>query len=159
MVAVALLVIVGGIALFFKLVASRDDVQIRLGDDYFNAGEAADMAEDVRDRGPILFSDLAGGSRDIVVQHLGQDPAQGWLAFEARRPGDPRNCQVSWSAARNLFEYSCAASLTFPADGTGLGQLPVAITAGRIIVDINAAQRGSSTTPSTTASSVVLSGR
>lgn len=159
MVAAALLVIVGGIALFLNVVASRGDVQIRLGDDYFNAGDAADIADDIRDRGPVLFSDLAGGSRDIVVNHLGDTADEGWVAFEARRAGDPRDCQVSWNAERSLFEYSCDDTVTFPPDGTGLEQLSVAVTDGRIVVDINAAQRGSTTVPETSGSTIVISGK
>lgn len=90
MVAVALVTIVAGVVFFVSVLSNRGDVQVRLGDDYFNAGDARDISDDIRDRGPILWSDLAGGSRDIVVNHLGDDPETGWVAFEARQPGDPR---------------------------------------------------------------------
>ena len=106
MVVVAILMIVGGVAFFLNAVTQKGDVQVRLGDDYFNAGDAADIADDIADRGPILFSDLAGGSRDIVVNHLSDDPEQGWVAFEARRPGDDRDCQVAWNASTTRFDYS-----------------------------------------------------
>jgi len=155
MVVVALAVIVGGVAFFVRAVTQRGDVQVRLGDDYFNAGDAADISDDIKDRGPILFSDLAGGSRDIVVNHLSDDPDQGWVAFEARLPGDDRDCQVSWAGARQLFEYSCGDGVTFPPDGTGLAQLPVSITNGRIIVDINAAQRSATSVQGTTTTFVI----
>lgn len=158
MVVIALAVIVGGIAFFVNTLAKKGDVQIRLGDDYFNAGDASDIADDIADRGPILWSDLAGGSRDIVINHSGDDPEVGWVAFEARRPGDPRDCQVSWNAGKDLFDYTCDPTLSFPPDGAGLQALPVQITDGRIIVDINAAQRASTTTVPTTSSSVVISG-
>lgn len=158
MVAIALLMIVGGIAFFVNALAQRGDVQIRLGDDFFNAGDAEDISDDIKDRGPILFSDLAGGSRDIVVNHLSDDPEQGWVAFEARRPGDSRDCQVTWNAATEMFDYSCGEGVTFPPDGEGLNQLPVEITDGRIVVDINASQRASTTTAAAPTSSVVISG-
>lgn len=157
MVAVALLVIVGGIAFFVSTLARRGDVQVRLGDDYFNAGDASDIADDIADRGPILFSDLAGGSRDMVLNHLSDEPEEGWVAFEARLPGDDRSCQVTWVADAGHFTYTCDESLTFPPDGTGLAALPVSITNGRIIVDINAAQR-TSTTSGPPQSTVVVSG-
>jgi len=155
MVVVAIAMIVGGVAFFLNAVTQRGDVQVRLGDDFFNGGDAVDISDDIADRGPILFSDLAGGSRDIVVNHLSDDPEQGWVAFEARRPGDGRDCQVSWNAELEHFDYSCDPSVTFPPDGTGLAQLAVSVTDGRIVVDINAAQRASTTT---TRSTVVISG-
>ena len=158
MVGIALLTIVAGIAFFVNAVANRGDVQVRLGDDFFNAGDAADISDDIKDRGPILWSDLAGGSRDIVINHLATDPEQGWVAFEARKPGDPRECQISWNAGENRFDYTCDEDTTFPPDGQGLTQFPVEITDGRIIVDINAEQRGSTTTEPKVTSTVVISG-
>lgn len=158
MVVVGLAIIVGGVAFFLNAVAKRGDVQVRLGDDYFNAGDASDIADEIGERGPILWSDVAGGSRDIVINHDGEDPERGWVAFEARRPGDDRECQVAWNADAALFDYTCEEGVTFPADGTGLAQLPVQITDGRIIVDINAAARASTTTVPPTTSSVVISG-
>jgi hypothetical protein len=155
MVAIALLAILGGIAFFVGAVAQRGDVQVRLGDDYFNAGDAQAISRDIAERGPVLFSDVAGGSRDIIVNHLGDDPEQGWVAFEARRPGDDRDCYASWNATTGLFGYSCDPSVTFPPDGEGLTQLPVDVSNGRIVIDINAARRASTTT---TSSTVVISG-
>jgi hypothetical protein len=158
MVAFGLAVIVGGVAFFLTAVANRGDVEVRLGDDYFDAGDAVDIADEVGDNGPILWSDVAGGSRDIVVNHLSEDPLSGWVAFEARRPGDDRQCQVVWNDGRGLFDYSCDESVTFPPDGRGLAQLPVEVTDGHVIVDINAAQRASTTTELEVTSTVVRSG-
>lgn len=158
MVVVGLGIIVGGTAFFLNAVSNRADVQVRLGDDYFNAGDAADISDEIGDRGPILWSDIASGNRDIVINHLGDDPEVGWVAFEARRPGDERHCQVSWNAGAGHFDYTCEEGLTFPPDGTGLAQLPVQVTDGRIIVDINAAARGSTTTVPEPTSTVVISG-
>ena len=123
MVAAALLVIVGGIALFLNVVASRGDVQIRLGDDYFNAGDAADIADDIRDRGPVLFSDLAGGSRDIVVNHLGDTADEGWVAFEARRARGLR-ADVDASAWSHLYRLAVNTRLA--------GPLPVGVPLQRL---------------------------
>ncbi len=156
MVLVGLAIIIGGVAFFLNAVASRGDVQVRLGDDYFDAGDAVDIADEIGDNGPILFSDVAGGARDLYVNHLAADPEQGWVSFEARRPGDPRDCFVSWNATAAHFDYSCDDAVTYPADGTGLNQYPVQITDGHIIVDINAAKR--STTTVDPASTVVRSG-
>ncbi len=158
MVVIALLVLLGGVAAFLTLLASRSDVQIRLGDDYFDAGNAVDIADEIADNGPALFSDTAGGSRDLIINHLGEDPEAGWVAFDARLPGDPRNCQLQWVASAKQFGYSCDAEVTFPPTGDGLTQYPVSIVQGHIVIDINAAQRGSTTTSSETESSVVISG-
>lgn len=158
MVAASLLLILGGIIAFVTFLSARGDVQVRLGDDRFNAGDARDIADDVADRGPILFSDVAGGRRDIVVNHLSADPLEGWVAFDARLPGDDRSCQVNWQPDRGAFAYSCDPALSFPPDGEGLASYPVVVVDGRIIVDINAATRESTTTVVAPTSSVVISG-
>ena len=158
MVAIALAVIVGGIAVFVTVLARQGDVEIRLGDDRFDAGNAVDIADEIADNGPILWSDPSGGSRDLVVNHVGDSPETGWIAFDARRPGDPRDCQVVWNQSAGLFGYSCDPTVTFSPQGSGLTQFPVEITEGHIIVDLNASQRASTTTVAATTSSVVISG-
>lgn len=158
MVIVGLAIIVGGVAFFVNAVANRGDVQVRLGDEFFDAGDAVDIADEIADNGPILYSDVAGGSRDLVLNHLSDDPEDGWVAFEARRPGDDRDCAVTWNADAARFDYSCDEGTTFPPDGAGLAQFPVTVTDGDIIVDINASQRASTTTSASTTSSVVISG-
>ncbi len=158
MVVIALLILLGGVAAFLTLLANRSSVQIRLGDDYFDAGNAVDIADEIADRGPALFSDTAGGSRDLIINHTGDDPESGWVAFDARLPGDPRDCQLQWVPAQGRFSYSCDATVTVPPDGAGLAQYPVTIVDGHIVIDINAAQRGSPTTTSETGDTVVISG-
>jgi hypothetical protein len=151
----SLVAIVAAVVFFLTAVAENGKVQVRLGDDRFDAGRAEQMAEEVREGGPFTYSDVAGRQRDIVVNHLAQDPAAGWVAFEVRRPGDPRDCQVKWQPDAGHFSYTCDASLTFPPNGEGLEQFPVEIVSGRILVDLNAAARESTST----SSSVVISGR
>jgi hypothetical protein len=151
----SLVAIVAAVVFFLTAIAENGKVQVRLGDDRFDAGRVDRMAELVRDGGPFKYSDVAGRQRDIVINHLAQDPLAGWVAFEVRRPGDPRECQVEWQQDAGHFSYTCDANVTFPADGEGLERFPVEIQSGRIIVDINAAARVSTTT----SSSVVISGR
>lgn len=158
MVAAALVLILGGLVAFVTFLSARGDVEIRLGDDRFNAGNALDIAEAVAEQGPILFSDPSGGRRDIMINHLSDDPLQGWVAFDARLPGDDRNCQVRWRPEAGSFAYNCDPALTFPPDGEGLTSYPVSVVDGRIIVDINAAARASTTTAPGPRSSVVISG-
>ena len=85
---VAIAIVLGGGVL---LLASRGgDVEIQLGDTDFDAGQIGRISEEIDDRGPILYSDVAGRSRDLILQHIGDDPAAGWLAFNARPLGEPR---------------------------------------------------------------------
>jgi hypothetical protein len=150
----ALVAIVAGVVFFLTAVVQNGKVQVRLGDDRFDAGIAEDMAREIDEDGPFKYSDVAGRQRDIVINHLSVDPLAGWVAFGLRRPGDSRDCQVSWDEGAGHFGYTCDPNLTFPPDGEGLEQFPVDIVSGRIIVDLNAAARAS-----TTSSSVVISGR
>ena len=100
-------VVVGaaGVAVGLALVAavvwlagSSGQVEVRLGDRDFRDLDAARISAEIAERGPVLFSDVAGGSRDIILQHLGDDPESGWLAFEARRSGQDRRCFFQWRA-------------------------------------------------------------
>jgi hypothetical protein len=70
--------------------------------------------------GPIPFADPTGGTHDVLVQHLGGDPLKGWLAFDARRPGQGRECTLRWDAASRTFTDPCGGP-PVPADG---GDLP-----------------------------------
>ncbi len=93
----------------FWLSRSGGEVEIRLGDTDFNAGQAARIAAEISESGPILYSDVAGRSRDIIVSHLGSDPMTGWWAFAARPPGFPRFCFFRWNDTEDYFVLSAAA--------------------------------------------------
>ena len=99
---VAIAVVLGGGVLF--LASQGGDVEIQLGDSDFDAGQIGRISEEIDDRGPILYSDVAGRSRDLILQHLGDDPEAGWLAFEARPIGEPRDCFFQWDEDTELFE-------------------------------------------------------
>ena len=86
------------IAAVVWLAGSSGQVEVRLGDRDFRDLDAVRISAEIAERGPVLFSDVAGGSRDIVLQHLGDDPESGWLAFEARRAGQDRRCFFQWRA-------------------------------------------------------------
>ena len=121
-------------------------VQLRLGDERFQDLEAEKTARGITKGGPILFPDVGGGTRDIFINHLGDDPKAGWIAFDARRPGTDRNCTLQWQADRRVFRDPCTGA-DVAADGTGLRQYPVVVNArGILIVDLNADARAGSTT-------------
>ncbi|MFN0092664.1 MAG: hypothetical protein ACKVWR_20715 [Acidimicrobiales bacterium] len=162
--AAALTMALGGVAaavvLFVGItnLASRGKVEVRLGDDRFEVGDARSWSAKIADKGPLLFADPAGRARDVWVNHLGEDPLQGWVAFEARPAGASRDCSVRWSADSGGFENPCTGD-RYPPDGGTLARFPVAIEGGRVRVDINYADRpAETTTPASPASSVVESG-
>jgi len=92
-----------GIAAGVAALANRGSVDVKLGSETFADQDADDAAETVAEDGPILYADTAGGDRDIYVQHLGDDPEQGWIAFAARPPGVSRACTIQWDADDELF--------------------------------------------------------
>ena len=155
LVAGAGVVVAIGVATALAVLANRGTVDVRLGSDTFEAGDAEDIAEEVAENGPIPYAALAGGDRDIVLQHLGDDPEEGWLAFAARPPGVSRECTVQWDAEDEVFRLlDSSEDVTeecdgreFPADGEGLPMYPVTVDSdGNLDVDLNAADRVTSTT-------------
>ena len=118
-------------------------VEVKLGSDTYDAGGAAARARNIADGGPLLFSDVSSGKRDIYLQHLGTDATSGWFAFDARRPGQARDCTLRWQPTQSTFEDPCDGTVV-PADGTGLLSYPVEVTdKGKVVVDL----RGESPTP------------
>jgi hypothetical protein len=157
----ALLVAAGGVvvaiavAAALAVLANRGTVDVRLGAETFAEQDAEDAAERVAEDGPILYADTAGGDRDIVLQHLGDDPDEGWIALAARPPGVSRECTVQWDAGDEVFRLLDSSGEVsgecdgreFPADGEGLPTYPVTVGSdGKLDVDLNAADRTTSTT-------------
>ncbi len=138
--------VVAGIALFVAfalgivaivVAQNSGDIEVRLGDDTFRSLDADAMSAEIDENGPILFPDVGGGTRDIYLQHLGDDAETGWYAFEARIEGTGRTCNVTWNATANEFDDPCQAGTSYPADGAGLDQIPVYVEEGDVIVDLN----------------------
>jgi hypothetical protein len=137
-------------------------IQMKLGVDTFTVGQARPKAESIAADGPFLFSDVANGQRDIYIQHLGDDPLTGWSSFDARLPGAARDCSLRWEQDAGRFVDPCSGQVV-PADGTGLVQYPVEVTADEtVVVDFNADRRASTTTTEapepTTSSSILVTG-
>jgi hypothetical protein len=114
-------------------------VEVRLGDEEFRAGDAESQAESIERQGPLLLPDVSGGTRDIVLQHVGDDPRDGWLAFDARPPGASRDCFARWEAGAGQFVDTCDGTV-YPADGEGLTRYDVRVEDGEVIVDLRAPQ-------------------
>jgi len=125
-------------------------VQVKLGVDTFNAGSAESRARNIAKDGPFLLGDVAGRQRDIYLQHLGDDPATGWSAFDARQVGQTRDCTLQWQSDSQEFRNPCDGS-TVPADGTGLIAYTVKVTDdGNVVVDL------STNDPTTTTSTAAV---
>jgi hypothetical protein len=157
----ALLIAAGGLVLTLavawglSVLDSKGKVDVKLGDDTFADLNAERTAKTIAEDGPFVLADAsAGGDRDIVLQHLGDDDETGWLAIAARPDGAPRNCTIQWQADDQVFRLldddrkpsdECDGR-EFPADGGDLEKFPVKVVDGRLDVDLNAADRASSTT-------------
>ena len=77
-----------------------------------------------------------GNDRHLFVQHLGDDPDEGWVAFGAFDPDDP-SCVVLIDREAEVLVNGCDESVTYPLDGEGLRQYPMSVEDGRIYVDVN----------------------
>jgi hypothetical protein len=145
--AVAVALLLGAMALYL----ADNGNKVRLGDNQFGDLQAERTAGRIARDGPILFPDVSGGSRIVMVSHLGDDPDSGWYVFDARSPGAARDCVLGWDRDRALFVDGCNPNLTYPIDGAGLRQYVVSVNdKGRIIVDFNADPATTTTARATT---------
>ena len=85
---------------------------------------------------PFLYPDLVGNDRHLFVQHLGDDPDEGWVAFGAFDPDEP-SCLILLDREDKVLVNECDESVTYPLSGEGLKQYPVSIEDGEIFVDVN----------------------
>ena len=118
---------------------SGDSIELNLGDRVFDAGFIGRQSAEIRDGGPLLYSDVGGGQRDLFVQHIGDDPEVGWLAFSACRVGDPRDCSAVWDPEQRIFELVSSTAVvcdavTFSELGCGLFHYPVEVLDGKVTV-------------------------
>jgi hypothetical protein len=114
-------------------------VEVKLGADTYDAGSASSLARSISSAGPLLLPDVSGGARDVYLQHLGDDEATGWYAFDARRPGQTRDCSLGWQADSAEFRDPCDGTIV-GADGSGLLSYRVTVSeSGRVVVDFSAA--------------------
>jgi hypothetical protein len=145
------------VALFVLAIPSLTEnnrIEVRLGDDVFVAGDAANRSAAIAADGPILLPDVASGDRDVYLQHLGDDPATGWLVFDARRPGAGRDCTLVWTGGS--FTDPCDGTVV-PADGTGLNAYNASVNdEGKVEVDL--VMRPDPTITTTSTRPIIISG-
>jgi hypothetical protein len=138
LIAAVAIVLIAVVTIFVALAASRGDVEINLGDERFNAGNTESIASRIAEDGglPALYADLVSGDRPIFVQHTGDDPDEGWVAFGAFDPDDP-SCIVEIDREASILVNACDRDVTYPLDGEGLRFYPTTVEDGDVIVDIN----------------------
>lgn len=131
-------------------IGGRNSSDLNIGDQTFQAGNAEDKAELIAKDGPILYGDVSGRKdRDMILQHIGNDPEKGWHAFLASPVDKARDCTWIWQPDEEIFRAKCDERLTAPADGKGLPQFPVKVVDGQLDVDLNADARAAASTTTT----------
>ncbi|MCU1452566.1 MAG: hypothetical protein JWN46_712 [Acidimicrobiales bacterium] len=146
---VGVLVVMGVLLLASVRLSSRNSPQVALGDQTFHAGGTGQLAASIAKRGPVLYSDVSGAKeRDVILQHLGRDPAKGWYALLAAPSDKDRSCTWEWQPARRRFRARCDHARTAPADGAGLTRFKVTVTDGQLDIDLNADARSKPTSTS-----------
>ncbi len=127
-----------GLTFLVAQAASRGNVDIKLGDPRFNAGQIESITASIDDEGglPLLFQDLVGHGRNLYVQHLEPGIRDGWVAFSAFDPDRP-SCAVVIDRAAQVLVNACDKTVTYPLNGTGLRYYPTTVEGNRLYVDIN----------------------
>lgn len=116
---------------------SGETAEIELGQPVFTVGQAEEIAEPIADQGPLFLPDAARGDRDVYLQHLGDDPNSGWLAFAVRPPAAERDCFVEWQADDRTFVDNCDGTV-YPESGEGLTQYAVSVSPdGALTINLN----------------------
>jgi hypothetical protein len=129
--AVVVAICVAGAVL--ALSADSEDVDVNLGTDEFEIPQVEARAELVAEEGALRFADPTGGSRPLIVNHVGDDPETGWVAVLAIAPGTD-SCIVDWDADDGLFR-DCEGE-TYPAGGEGLDQFPTRVEGNTLYIDL-----------------------
>ncbi len=135
--AVALAGAIGALVAVLWLAGSTNAFEVQLGDPDFRGINAADLAAEIAENGPVPFPDLVGRDLPLWITHTGSDPTTGWSAFSAWTPGGANHCLVQWDAGTSTFVDSCDPLSTWPADGRGLGALAWQVVDGELRVAVS----------------------
>jgi hypothetical protein len=81
------------------------DLTERLAPPTFRVGEVDAVADEIEERGPLLFPGLntTTGERTLVLDHVGDDPTRGWRAFWAYPADRDTSCPVTQREGTNTF--------------------------------------------------------
>lgn len=92
-----------------------------------------------RDGVPALFPDPVGGRQPIFVWHEGDDPDEGWVAYDAQVDGQPL------ALDRDDDVLRAEDGTEFPFTGEGLPSYDVEVVDGRLSINLS----GDATTATT----------
>jgi len=86
-------------------ISDRGENITNLGDPIFKIGSVDRWAESVAEDGPIIYPDLRDpeGTRAIVVDHQGDDPATSWRVFYTYPADRDSSCQVEQRERTRTF--------------------------------------------------------
>lgn len=81
------------------------DTTAQPGERTFVVGRVADIAKSVALYGPVLYPDLRdpNGTRSIVIEHTGDDPAKGWQVYYAYPADRDSTCLVKQIETTRTF--------------------------------------------------------
>lgn len=128
--------VAAGVTVTLVEVASSGGVKNQLTAPTFIAGSTRVYAPQIAAHGPYLLPDPQGHDRNVFLQHLGPDPALGWVTILAGAPGQARTCVLRWHQDDRSFHDPCSPA-TYPADGTGLVRYPATVLpSGRVEIDL-----------------------
>jgi len=138
-VVLGILAVLAALGLGYAIIqlAQQGSIESNLGDNELIVGEYLSLSQRIMEQGPIPYQSQASGSPSIYLQHLGDDPRRGWLAFDTAWPDS--DCILNWNAQAGLFEPTdtepCAGVGLVEANGEGLRQHSVRINSeGRVVV-------------------------
>lgn len=121
----------------FDQLGGDGDTEVEVGEPVFVVGEAAGLAAAIEESDPFLFPGPTGSGRDLWLQHLGEDPTEGWTAFSVRPDGAPLDCVAEWDAETRTFVDSCDGTV-YPEDGEGLTQYGASVNPdGDLILNLS----------------------
>ncbi len=121
---------------------------LRVGTSIFEVGPVKSLATQVKDGGPLLFPDLKSpeGTRSIVLDHTGQDPASGWQVYMGYPADRDATCLVAH--VRNTRTFTDCEQRTLNVEELALPASirPIVENRKTLFIDL----RGSSTPQATT---------
>ena len=124
------------------------DLTERLAPPTFRVGDVDDVAEEIEERGPLLFPGLntTTGERTLVLDHLGDDPTRGWRAYWAYPEDRDASCRVAQDEGTRTFTDCAGRRLDVSDLAPPSGVRPVVQDQRVLYLDL----RGATTTTTTT---------
>jgi hypothetical protein len=157
----AVLPVVGGLAFFALLglltwgiasVLSRNPEQVeeRLAQTQFEVGSTEALAELIAEDGPLLFQGLVGDSADrsIVLDHQGDDPAQGWRVRYAHPSDREPTCKVA--QIEQTRQYTDCDGRTLEVDDLARPEQARVLVSDVVVIDLRATAEAEEQTTVTT---------